>query len=182
MPPTIETAYLLLRPFAPDDAETYYIQILSDPEVMKTLSTRKPIAYDLLPDIMERRRAHWEKYGFGLFAVTLKENGILIGHCGLIQMESIDEVEIGYALGKAYWGFGLATEAAKACLRFGFEEINLPRIIAVAFPDNTASLRVMEKIGLHYEKTTYVYDAEMPLYALERSAYQPDNGFYRIQK
>ncbi|MCL4878336.1 MAG: GNAT family N-acetyltransferase [Anaerolineae bacterium] len=182
MPPIIETDYLTLRQFVPEDADTYYTQILSDPEVMKTLSTRQPVPYEMLPSIMERRLTYWEKHGFGLFAVTIKENGILIGHCGLLKMEDIDEIEVGYALGKAYWGFGLATEAAKAALRFGFEELQLNRIVAVAFQDNAASLRVMEKIGLKFEKNTFVYNADMPLYALHRKDYRPDESFYRLHK
>lgn len=176
--PTIETQYLVLRPFLPDDADTYFTQILGDAAVMKTLSTRQPVPYDSMADILARRQRHWDEFGYGMFAVTIKENGILIGHCGLFFMPDVQETEIAYAIGKSYWGFGLGTEAARAVLRFGFETVQLARIIAVAFPDNTASLRVMEKIGLKYEKHLRVYGGEMPCYTLHRHEYQPDESFY----
>lgn len=176
--PTIETQYLILRHFVPEDAETYYTQILGSEAVMKTLSTRQPVPYDTMPEIMERRQRHWDEHGYGMFAVTIKENGILIGHCGLFYMPEVQQTELAYAIGKSYWGFGLGTEAARASLRFGFEEAKLDRIIAVAFPDNTASLRVMEKIGMKYEKHMQVYGGNMPCYVRHRSDYTPDDTFY----
>jgi RimJ/RimL family protein N-acetyltransferase len=107
-----------------------------------------------------------------------KERNILVGHGGLIYAPRSDEgkatdVEIAYAFGKAYWGRGYATEVATGSLKFGFEEIGLEKIIAVAFPANVPSQRVMQKIGMTYKGLTSLYhDAELVLYEMERGEWE----------
>jgi len=78
-------------------------------------------------------------------------DGQLIGSCEIEYLDETDEYELGYALGKAYWGQGIATEAAQAAVRFGFESAKLDRIIAVVVPENIASWRVLEHVGFIYE-------------------------------
>jgi len=77
----------------------------------------------------------------------------LIGWCGLAFLDKTEEIEIGYGIAKEYWGRGFTTEAATASIRYGFEEARLNRIVAVAMPENITSRRVMEKIGMKFEKT-----------------------------
>ena len=176
--PEIETERLRLRPFAPDDADDYYQRIFGDPDVTKYLRSRRSITRDDMPALLTRLANQWRQQGF--WAVTDKSDGQLIGHCGLKYLDATTEIELAYALAKSHWGMGFATEAARAVLRYGFEELKLDRIVAVAVPENAASRRVMEKIGLAYEKTDRFYDADLVYYAISSAQFQPGDDAYRL--
>ena len=114
---------------------------------------------------------HQERHGFSLWAVTERASGSVIGDCGLILLAHRGpEVELGYRLGKPYWGRGYATEAAGAWLAHGFGELGLERIVAVTHPENVASRRVLEKIGMRFDGPTLYEGARAWLYARERDA------------
>ena len=83
---------------------------------------------------------------------------------------------------KDYWGTGIATEAGRAVVRFGFESVKLNRIIAVVVPENTASWRVLEHIGLIFEKKANYYNLEVVYYSIMRDQFQPGNSFYRLHE
>jgi RimJ/RimL family protein N-acetyltransferase len=123
---------------------------------------------------------HWPKHGFGDWAVTGKANGQLIGHCGLNFVPEVGEVEVDYSLAKAYWGQGIATEAARASVRFGFETLRLERIIALADPQNIASWRVMEKVGLTYQKEVFFFGMQLVYYQIQLGEHRADKRVYRI--
>lgn len=112
---------------------------------------------------------HHAEYGWGPWAVVEKASGALLGHCGLRYIADLDETEVLYAFGKKFWGKGYATEAARASVDFGFREIKLERIIALAVPDNLASRKVMEHCGLKFEKQTQLFDLDLVYYALNRT-------------
>ncbi len=119
--------------------------------------------------LLERLIEHQEQHGFSLWAVTDRESATVMGDCGLIlYAHQGPEIELGFRLGKAYWGKGYATEAARAWVSYGFEELGLDRIVAVAHPDNAACQRVLEKVGMRFERTADDAGAPMRLYALER--------------
>ena len=103
---------------------------------------------------LERNLAHWETYGFGLWMLRDPAPRTLIRRAVLrhLNVEGVDEVEVGYGLYPEYWGRGLATEAACACVRIGSAQLGLPSIVAVTLPTHTASQRVMVKAGLAYER------------------------------
>jgi ribosomal-protein-alanine N-acetyltransferase len=147
-----------------DDLE-YLHPIYSDSEVMKYVSqgvrNREETAADLLQII-----ADWEKHGFGLWAVVCKENNQLIGDGGLRFLGDTPEVEVGYVLAKAYWGKGLATEIAAASLKYGFEVLQLKKIVAVADTENIASRRVMEKVGMQYQHNFNYRDRDRVYYSI----------------
>ncbi len=130
---------------------------------------------------MAKCKTHWERYGFGVWSVEERASGELIGHCGLGTLEEIPEVEVLYALAPAYWGKGLASEAARASVRFGFEQAGLARIIALAFPNNIGSRRVMERAGLHYLKDTRLFDHDLVYYEIERGEFGKVSGDYRVK-
>ena len=94
----------------------------------------------------------------------------MIGWGGLQHFNHGDEIEVGYAFAQAYWGQGFATELASACVQFGFNQLGLNRIIAVADEANMASRRVMEKIGMRHEKDIVHYGHPCVYYAIERLA------------
>jgi RimJ/RimL family protein N-acetyltransferase len=94
----------------------------------------------------------YEKNGFGLSVVVLKESGVPIGMCGLLKRDYWDEIDIGYALLERYWSNGYAYEAASAMMDYAHNVLKLPRIVAITAPDNDVSGRVLQKIGLRFDK------------------------------
>ncbi len=176
----IETQRLRLRQYSLDDLDELAI-ILSDPEVMR-YSPRGVIPLDQVrqatKEILEFFINHWKQHGFGVWAVFEKKSNQLIGHCGLNFLPNSLEVEVLYRFAQAYWNQGIATEATKASLRYGFEEVKLAQIVAISLPEHTASRRVMEKSGLKYEKDAYFYNLDMVYYALARIDYQLNDALY----
>ncbi|MGL5058941.1 MAG: GNAT family N-acetyltransferase [Microcoleus sp.] len=160
----IKTARLYLRQFTSNDLDELYA-IYSNSEVMKYITqgvrNREQTAADLLEII-----ADWEKHGFGLWAILDRETNRLIGDGGLRFLGNTPDVEVGYLLAKAYWGKGLATEIAAASIKYGFEVLHLDKIVAVADPENIASRRVMEKVGMKYQHNFDCGDRELVYYSI----------------
>ncbi len=161
----IETRQLLLRHFTPKDADALY-RLYSQPELFKYMSNRKPLLWEETSVFIDALEENWKQYHFGVWAVVDKKYQELIGHCGFKFLENTEEVQIGYLLAKSYWGRGLATEAAEAALCFGFEIAKLERIVAIAKHENIASRRVMEKVGMKYEKDAYYYNNDVVYYSI----------------
>lgn len=181
--PKIETQRLQLRNYSLDDLSEL-ARILSNPEVMK-YSPRGAIPKEKIKqvtqEILEFFINHWKQHEFGVWAVIDKQKGQLIGHCGLNFLPNSPEVEVLYRLDQTYWNQGIATEATKASLRYGFEQVKLEYIVAITAPEHIASRRVMEKAGLKYEKDAYFYNLNVVYYALPREAWQPDDSPYVLR-
>jgi ribosomal-protein-alanine N-acetyltransferase len=148
----LETKRLILRHLSMDDLDELF-RLYSDPEIRKFF----PEGVLTLAGAQEELGWHMETYEqhpqLGLWATIHKETGRFIGRCGLLPWEinGIQEIEIAYLIDKAFWNQGLATEAAQGLLRYGFENLNLRRMICLMHPDNIASQRVAEKIGMTRE-------------------------------
>ena len=145
----IETERLILRTFTEDDGLLIY-ELNKDPDV--TEYTGDPVrdieqACQILEQVILPQYA---LYNHGRWAVHLKSDFAFIGWCGLKARPERNEIDLGYRFMKSAWGKGLATEAAFACLKYGFEKLNLPRIVGRAMPQNIASLKVLEKCGMKY--------------------------------
>ncbi len=148
----IETDRLLLRPFEDSDFEDVY-EFNSNLEVHKYTGDEIITSLDRAKEIIkEIWHKDYNKYGYGRLATIYKPDNKLIGFTGLKYMPEIGETDIGYRYLPAYWGKGIATEASKAVLKYGFETLNLERIIGIAFPENIPSCKVLEKIGLSLYK------------------------------
>jgi ribosomal-protein-alanine N-acetyltransferase len=167
----IETPRLLIRPFEKTDGDIVAMHALfSDPEVMKFLAGG-------ISDTMDKtleRVARWiglqEQFGYSLWAVIEKSSGEIIGDCGLFPFEyKGPEVELGYDIRRDRWGNGFATEAAGACLDYGFNELKLEYVVAVAFPENVASCRVLEKCGMTQRGMRHCYNHNLAFYDRARS-------------
>jgi len=115
---------------------------------------------------VERQIALFDERGFCLWKLVPKEGDDLIGFCGLQPLPESPEIEIGWWLARAWWGRGLATEAARVALRDGFERVGLERIVSIAQPANTASIRIMRKLGMRFERTTAPRGIPVVMYAL----------------
>lgn len=160
------TERLLHRAMEIGDAEAFY-RLNTDPEVMRF--TGEPMqespsvarsAIEAYPD--------FETVGYGRWACILRESNALIGFCGLKFLTDLEEVDIGYRFFPEYWGQGIATEAAAACLEFGFTTIGLSRVIGLVIPENLASIRVLEKLGFEFEKEITLDDTVALQYATQR--------------
>ena len=172
----LETERLVLREFTLDDLERL-VELRSDPLVMRYIGLQSR------EKVEERLRYYlslYQSHGFGMWAVVHKAENALIGWCGLLFLDQTPEVEVGYGVARAFWGQGLMTEAARASLRFGFESAKLERIVAVAMPENHQSRRIMEKLGMRYEKNGHFYNHELVYYAINRDQYRPDHSFYQL--
>jgi ribosomal-protein-alanine N-acetyltransferase len=171
--PRLETARLLLRGFAGADFEAYCSCIFADPEVASQFAPSALSPRQRTRMAFARNAELWRERRYGLWAVVDKSDGAFLGHCGFLPLDGTPEVEIGYAIARSHWGRGLATEAAGAALRYGFEQAGLDRIVAITRPENAASQKVMKKIGLRFEKDAFYYKLAVKYYALNRADYRP---------
>jgi RimJ/RimL family protein N-acetyltransferase len=148
----IETPRLILRTWLESDREPFR-RMNGDPAVMefypKLLS---PAESD---EAYSRIQVHFKRHGFGLYAAELRESGAFAGYIGLsapsFEAHFMPCVEIGWRLDAAYWNRGLATEGARAVLRYGFEVLGLREIVSFTTPANLPSRRVMEKLGMRHD-------------------------------
>jgi RimJ/RimL family protein N-acetyltransferase len=165
----LETNRLVLRHLVPADAADLY-RIYCDPETMKFMGKSPVSMTEERRNIESHITQHYEKYGVGLWATVIKDNIRLIGRCGLMhkQIEGTEEVEVAYLLDRQYWGKGLGTEAAEAIIEYGYAQYGFRRIVAVVHPENSASIRVAEKIGMRYERDVrYGEIGKVALYSFE---------------
>ena len=143
------TARLILRRWRDADREAF-ARINADPRVMHFFPAE--LSRGESDALVDRAEAHFAAHGFGLFAAELRETGRLAGFIGLVvpgfEAHFTPAVEIGWRLDAAVWNQGLATEGAREALRFAFEELRLREVVSFTVPENMASRRVMEKIGL----------------------------------
>jgi ribosomal-protein-alanine N-acetyltransferase len=149
----IETNRLILRRLRPADLDALFA-LYRDPEVRKYFPEGTLTYEETKEELAWIIDVYYGQYGYGLWATIYKETGAFIGRCGLIPW-TIDqrlEVEVAYLLDKAYWGQGLATEAAQAIVQYAFEQLQLSRLICLFDPEHQASRNVAEKMGMTLEK------------------------------
>lgn len=150
--PTITTARLTLREFVPADADFVHalmnspgwLQFIGDRQIRSTEDARRYLEAGPI--------ASYARHGFGLLQVLTRDAATRVGMCGLLQRDSLEEVELGFAFLPAHAGRGYATEAARAVLADARERLGLCRVAAVVQPDNAASFRVLAKLGFHFER------------------------------
>lgn len=175
----IETARLRLRPFTLDDVDDFH-RLLIDPDVRKYLCDDKVLSREQAASFIDESLASFEANGFGLWAVLPREEDILIGFCGFWFFFDPPELQLMYGIAPDRWGQGLATEIARVMIQYGFEEYSFDRIITSADAPNLASLRVMEKAGMTFEKRVCINGSDLVYYAIAREAFGPDESLYRI--
>lgn len=145
----LETERTLMRKLTADDAENFYALNL-DPEVLQYTGDK---AFEHVASAREflMRYDQYQKYGVGRLAVINKSTSRFMGWCGLKYSEEKKEYDIGFRFLKHHWNQGYASETAKKCLSFAFEELLLNKIVGRAMKANKSSIRVLEKIGMHYK-------------------------------
>ncbi|MCG8632433.1 MAG: GNAT family N-acetyltransferase [Desulfobacterales bacterium] len=188
MIPTLKTKRLILRPLSLSDEDAMVETIMADMDVMhwlpysdqvSTPEGQREVARGYLRDFIKPR----DEFGFGIWAVCTGDiepgaNGRFMGYCGFIPGQIKDAgPEIAYAMGKSYWGKGFVSEALTACVDWIFAKPEITRLYAVTDNDNTASRRVMEKLGMIHEKGVDLYDSVakgeglLPFYSIEKERY-----------
>ena len=177
--PTIETERLTMHGFTPDDLDRL-AEILSNPQVMRFMPGGQPLPREKSEANLNAILRHWDQYGFGWWAVVHNADARLMGWCGLAHVEELSEIEVAYLYDQPYWGKGLGTEAAHASLRYGFEELSLERIIALAVPENIGSWRVMEKNDLTFETRLHLWGLDLVKYSITRDAFVPNESMYLL--
>jgi len=177
-PTALETDRLLLRPPVPEDAEPL-APMYADPEVMRYLGDGRTLTPEETERSVRRMIDGWKAEGFGLYTTVRKEDGAVIGRVGLIvwnpetwqttrlSADGPKELEVGYTIGRPYWGQGYATEAAAAARDFALGKLNARRLIALIIHGNDASENVARKLGMEYERDVRFGQRDAKLFALE---------------
>ena len=148
----LETKRLILRRLCADDAE-FILELLNQPSFLRYIGDKGVRnTEDAIRYIETGPVASYDRFGFGLYLVELKESDVSIGMCGLLKRETLPDVDIGFAFLPGYWSQGYAFEAAAAVMNYGREALGLRRIVAITSLDNASSIKLLEKIGLRFER------------------------------
>lgn len=165
----LETNRLILRQLSTADV-AFILELVNEPSFIQNIGDRGVRTLeDARAYILRVAISSYEKNGFGLYLVELKDSGQAIGMCGLIKREGLEDVDIGYAFLPRFWLKGYAIEAASAVKDFARDALGLKRLVAITDPANQGSIRVLEKIGLKYEKMVRLSadDIELKLFAAD---------------
>jgi RimJ/RimL family protein N-acetyltransferase len=162
----IETARLSLRPLGIVDLE-HVVAMHADPEVARF----NPLTTELAPERLRSNELQWAERGHGLFAVRDRTTGTFIGRVGLTYWPQFDETEVGWTLRRDAWGLGYATEAATACIEWGFARLPVPYLTAMIRPDNDRSQRVARRLGFSPLRDDELLGAAVTVYATTRARY-----------
>ncbi len=165
----LQTQRLLLRELQPSDAADLFA-LNSDPEVLKYTGD-EPFASIAAARQFLKNYHPYADYGYGRWAVLLKTSGAFAGWCGLKHSPELAETDIGFRFFRKYWNMGMATEAARACVDLGFRAFGLPSIVGRVLRENTASIRVLEKIGLQYWKAADFHGQPGLYYKTDQTAW-----------
>lgn len=165
----IRTARLQLSPLDYEDCE-FVRELVNEPDFKRYIGDKQ---VETLEDARSYLRngpiGSFEKHGFGMFLVSLLHGGEPLGMCGLLKREQFSAPDIGFAFLRRFWAQGYALESARAVMTFGIEQLKLARIIAIVDPDNIASVRLIEKLGLEFERKVRMEgdSSDIDLYSAE---------------
>ena len=163
--PELETERLRLRQFCESDLDAY-ARITGDAETMRFIARGQAYDRDEAWRSLGYLRGHWQIRGYGLWAAEEKQSGALIGRIGLYRPEGWPGLEVGWLVARERWGEGFATEGALAALEYAFAVLRVPRAISAIAPENTASIRVAEKLGLRYAETLQMAGRSVSIYEI----------------
>lgn len=148
----LETGRLILRWLSVEDAE-FILQLLNEPSFRRFIGDKGVRSIEDARDYILRGPVDsYERFGFGLYLTELKDDGVPIGICGLLKRESLEDVDIGFAFLPQFWRKGYAFESSSAVMTYGRKVVGLNRIVAITSPENDASIKVLEKLGLRFER------------------------------
>jgi RimJ/RimL family protein N-acetyltransferase len=163
----LETERMTLRWLTLEDAP-FLLELMNDPAFIQNVADRGlRTTTDAANYIAEKMLPSYEQFGFGMNVAELKETGMPIGTCGLFKRETMDHVDIGYAFLRQFWRQGFAYEAAAAVIVHGRETLHIPKIVGMTAPGNESSIKLLEKLGLRFERMIQMpgYEGESKLFA-----------------
>ena len=163
----LETDRLNLRWLSTDDAE-FILELLNEPSFLRFIGDKGVRTLDdALDYILNGPADMYTRLGFGLYLTELKDGGVPIGICGLLKRDGLEDVDIGFAFLPKFWSRGYAYESAAAVMAYGKTVLGLNRIVAITSPDNYASGRLLEKLGLRFERIIHLSNdaSEVRLFA-----------------
>ena len=166
----LETGRLVLRPLSADEVDPLHC-ISNEPMVRLYLWDDQPVSEATIKGLIAHSDRMFSKENVGLFGVRLRGREDLLGFCGFVCLEGMEEPELCYELTQKMWGRDIATQAAQACLRYAFEEVGMERVIAGAEAPNTTSLRVIQKLGMKCLGNINPSAPDEPYYALCREEF-----------
>jgi RimJ/RimL family protein N-acetyltransferase len=164
----LETERLVLRRLTLDDAE-FIFRLVNEPAWLRYIGDKHVRNLDDARDYLRTGPLDmYQRFGFGMFLCELKSTGEAIGSCGLLKRDTLPDPDIGYAFLPEHWGKGYALEAASAVLKYGHREHRLPRILAITSPDNERSIQVLQKCGMHFQRSIEMAERDqVKLFAVE---------------
>jgi len=165
----LETDRLTLRRLSMDDAE-FILALLTDPAFLRYIGDKGVRTIADARDYIETGPvASYDQFGFGLYLVVAKKGNTPIGMCGLLKRESLPDADIGFAFLPQHRSKGYALEAARAVLAYGRDKLGLERILAITDPENAGSIRILQQIGLRFERVVRLSDdaKELQLYTTD---------------
>ncbi len=165
--PILETARLRLRAWREEDLDAY-AELCADPEVMRYIGSGRPPERDEAWRQIAVFIGHWQLRGYGLWAVERREDGRFLGRVGLWQPEGWPGLENGWMLGRDHWGRGYATEAGAAAEEFAWRQLGAPELISLIQPENHASRRVAERLGMHLDRQDKLGENDVLVYRKRR--------------
>ena len=165
----VQTKRLIIREFQVTDIEAL-AKILAKPEVMLFFSPTGALSTKQTAVKIQSFLDSYQKYGYGKYALIHRQSGRLIGYCGIAvkEIEGKLENELGYRLDSDFWGKGLATEAMKACLEYYFDKFKFDSVLGIVEPENKASIRVLEKVGMEFVKESILWGTVVRIYQMMR--------------
>ncbi len=166
----LETPRLILRRFAESDTDAIFA-MRRDAEIMRFIRAPQTNREETL-SWLRLVSSKWEEEKIGFCAVIEKAANEMIGWCGLWKLKETSEVEVGYAIARKHWKKGFASEAAEAFLQYGFDELNLKEIVAVAHPENQASQSVMKRLGMTFDYIGKFYEIELVHFSITKGEWQ----------
>ena len=166
--PSIRTARLDLRPFTQGDADSLFL-ILQEKGILRYFPPNpNPLTRERAERLISSQLKHWQEHKLGWWAVEPRATNRLIGWCGLQFLQETEEIEVGFLTSRAFWGQGLTTEAARASLSYGFDKLGLQCIVGITHPENIASQRVLEKIGMKFTAKRRYFGMDCYRYSIDR--------------
>jgi RimJ/RimL family protein N-acetyltransferase len=159
-----------LRHLTPNDVDNVFA-VIGDPEAMKFYPQK--FTREDARRWVTRNQERYRRDGYGLFAVVLKANGVVIGNCGPVKQDVEGEslIEVGYHFRRDHWGHGYATEAARVCMGYAFGQLGTEKVISLILPENLPSRRVAERNGMTVERQVTFHDLPHLMYAMRREDY-----------
>lgn len=167
----IETERLRLRPYAPEDLGTLH-QLWTHPGVRRYLFDDEIMTRPWVRDEIRQTRRLFAEKGYGQWLAHWRDTGVLAGFGGYRAFFDPPILQIIYGVAPDFWGEGVATEMARAMMRYGFEHVGFDRIIACADTPNTASIRVMEKLGMRFDRHTEIDGDPVTFYFVDRPNFE----------